>query len=433
MAGKRGFGSIRKLKSGRYQARYTGPNGVAYPHGTYGNTKQAELALSKVRVAIDTGNWLSPEQQAEKDAAEERAQKVRQMTVADAATLWLDTIPSHQHRHHSRFRLHRYILPELGHIPLRLLSREDCDAWYRELCPNHPTQKARTYAALQALLRLALDRGFITAVPLKIRGGGDTVPKREPQTATVEQLGVLMDALPEQDRAAALIAAWCSLRVGEVVGLQRWDVTVDPTPVPYAPTVRLRIRRHIIQNFGRQPDEPTQLVIDGSKADQASASVVVPPHIVPDLWEHLERHTGPERTAWLFPAIKNPSLPLHTAVLHRHWREARSAAGLEHFVFHDLRRTGNTLAAESGATLGEMMQRLRHRSVRSAQVYIMAAHGADVRVAQQMSDRLAPPPRPTSTPAATEPAVETDPEVDPIEAEVQRRLASRLKELGIGE
>ena len=39
---------------------------------------------------------------------------------------------------------------------------------------------------------------------------------------------------------------------------------------------------------------------------------------------------------------------------------------------HDLRHTGNTLAAETGATLRELMDRMGHASTRAALIYLHA-------------------------------------------------------------
>jgi integrase len=53
--------------------------------------------------------------------------------------------------------------------------------------------------------------------------------------------------------------------------------------------------------------------------------------------------------------------------------------------FHDLRTTGATLAAASGATLAELMQPLGHTTVSAALAYQHAAQGSDKRIAAQLS------------------------------------------------
>ncbi|MFC7756382.1 site-specific integrase [Tsukamurella soli] len=62
------------------------------------------------------------------------------------------------------------------------------------------------------------------------------------------------------------------------------------------------------------------------------------------------------------------------------------ACDLEHLTLHDLRRTGNTIAAVVGATLGEMKQLLRHRTSEAAERYIVAARGADAALARRISE-----------------------------------------------
>ena len=49
------------------------------------------------------------------------------------------------------------------------------------------------------------------------------------------------------------------------------------------------------------------------------------------------------------------------------WAKALKQAGLPRgFHFHDLRHTGNTWAAGSGANLRELMDRMGHSSMRAA-------------------------------------------------------------------
>jgi integrase len=56
----------------------------------------------------------------------------------------------------------------------------------------------------------------------------------------------------------------------------------------------------------------------------------------------------------------------------RVWMKAIEAAGLREVHFHDLRHTGSMLAAEAGATLRELMDRMGHSSTRAALVYLHA-------------------------------------------------------------
>jgi integrase len=55
---------------------------------------------------------------------------------------------------------------------------------------------------------------------------------------------------------------------------------------------------------------------------------------------------------------------------------------------HDLRHTGNTLTAEAGASLAELMNRMGHSSTRAARVYLHARQARDQQLAATL-DRMA--------------------------------------------
>jgi integrase len=77
--------------------------------------------------------------------------------------------------------------------------------------------------------------------------------------------------------------------------------------------------------------------------------------------------------------------PLHHIKFRRRvWLKALGAAGLGDLHFHDLRHSGNTLAASAGATLRELMDRMGHDSERAAMIYL---HGSDERQ-HQIADAL---------------------------------------------
>jgi integrase len=58
------------------------------------------------------------------------------------------------------------------------------------------------------------------------------------------------------------------------------------------------------------------------------------------------------------------------------WMPAVAKVGLPGILFHDLRHTGNTLTADEGASLRELMDRMGHSSPRAALIY---RHSSDER------------------------------------------------------
>ena len=445
-AGAREFGSIRKLPSGRWQARYRAPDGERRTAPVTFTTKKAASAwLADVQSDIERNRWKSPEQVAAEEA-EADAARAEILTVRELAEVWMETIPSENHRMTSASRVRRFINPELGDIRITELTRERCDRWHRDmeerLCPGAPTQRTRTYAALHAMLKLAVHMDLIDVSPLRIKGLLVDRPVREPQTATPAEVDELSAAMPPYLQMSVQLAAWCGLRLGEILGLQIADIGVDrATAPPLAPVVRLWLRRHVVQGRGTG----TMTIVDGTKASDRVESVVVPPHLVAPLWEHVEKHARHVEPRWIFPGTRTVDMPCGPATLDRRWRLAREACDLELYTFHDLRRTGNTIAAMAGATPGEMRERLRHRTSEAAERYIVSARGADVALAARMSEQAANPHRPVVRTAAGSQAGDTldDAAIDAVietvtalvakvrgsgDPELARYLADRLAE-----
>jgi Phage integrase family len=60
------------------------------------------------------------------------------------------------------------------------------------------------------------------------------------------------------------------------------------------------------------------------------------------------------------------------------------AVGMPELHFHDLRHTGNTMAAAQGASLRELMERMGHSSTRAALIYLHATRERDHAIAAGM-------------------------------------------------
>lgn len=70
----------------------------------------------------------------------------------------------------------------------------------------------------------------------------------------------------------------------------------------------------------------------------------------------------------------------------RVWQPACQTVGIDGLRFHDLRHTGNTLAAATGASTRELMARMGHASPRAALIYQHATADRDAAIAKALSD-----------------------------------------------
>jgi integrase len=111
--------------------------------------------------------------------------------------------------------------------------------------------------------------------------------------------------------------------------------------------------------------------------------VAFPEEIVPEISWHLDQFAEPGERGFVFVGPKGGKLRrsnFHKSV----WTKARAAMGMPELHFHDLRHTGGTLSAASGATLKELMARLGQSSVRAAMISQHATRDRDQAIAKAL-------------------------------------------------
>jgi integrase len=154
-----------------------------------------------------------------------------------------------------------------------------------------------------------------------------------------------------------------------VFELRRADIDLD--------TGVLHIRRAVVR-INRQE------VVGRPKSEAGLRSVAISPHIQPALEEHLAHHVARSKNALLFVTTSGQYWT-HGNFYKAAWIPARSAAGRPDLRFHDLRHTSAVLAAQTGATLAELMARLGHSTPVAALRYQHAAQGRDAQIAAALS------------------------------------------------
>ena len=101
-------------------------------------------------------------------------------------------------------------------------------------------------------------------------------------------------------------------------------------------------------------------VIGPPKTDAGRRTIALPPHVVPELKLHLTEWVGTDPSSLVFASPDGDALR-RSNFNRRVWQPACKAAGLLGLRFHDLRHTGNTLAASTGASTKELMSSHRPR------------------------------------------------------------------------
>jgi integrase len=359
---RRAFGSLRRLPSGRYQTSYIGPDRERHRAAvTFDSKVDAEgwLALESRLIAL--GEWTPPELRAKLHE--------KSLTLGEyAETWWVERTLKPTTRAHYRYVLDRDLIPAFGHVALQGITPEAVRTWHARYDPTKPTVRSQAYSLLRTILGTAVTDGLLIGNPCHIRGAGNVRRAHKVEPATLVELETIVNELPDRYRVMALLAAWCAMRYGELTELRRKDVDLKEGVV--------RIRRGVVRVNG-------EFIVGTPKTDAGIRDVAIPPHLLPVVQDHLDRLTAGSQNALLFPARHGEHMA--PASLYRVFYPAREAAGRPDLRWHDLRHTGAVLAAQTGATLAELMGRLGHTTPGAALRYQHAAQGRDAEIARRLS------------------------------------------------
>jgi integrase len=354
------FGNVRKLSSGRWQARYTTPAGVKAPAPHTFHTKgDAQTWLATVRADMARGAWKPTPTR-------------RPLTFGEYAEDWLavrDVKP--RTRAHYRTILDRFVLPAFGDVPLDGITPADVRNWYARL-ETGPTYRSHAYALLRTITRQAAADGHIVSTPCTIPKAGTSRRRVKIRTLEPGEVARLADEMPANLRAMVLIAAWCGLRFGELAELRRKDIDTRRGVI--------KVRRAVVWVSGRA-------IVGPQKGEAGARDVAIPPHLVDVLREHIGVHARPGPAGLLFPSAKG--IHVTSAALYAAWWPARDRAGLPGVRFHDLRHTSAVWTAQTGATLAELMARHGHSTPQAAMQYQHAAQGRDAEIAAKLTAMMA--------------------------------------------
>ena len=411
--GHRRFGNVRKLPSGRYQVRYPGPDGRLRSHPqTFDRKGDAERALSLIEAQIIAGEWTDPQRG-----------KAR---LGDYARDWITQRPGLRIRTVDFYRwlLTKHIDPYLGDVPIGKLTTQIIREWRSGLVARgvSATTTAKAYRLLRAVLMTAVEEDkILPRNPCRIRGAGSEQALERPvlTVAQVFDLAELVGRRPvgnirqlagggyrlrfqrngemrtapevyrtrvdaEQTlwamtldgradcnhdrryRALVLLATFASLRWGEATALRRCDIDLD------AGTVRVRAA-YAERSTG-------ELMLGPPKSKAGRRIVGIPRVIIPELRKHLRCSSSPIPARSPSPGPRAARCVAATSTAPQPGRRPSPAIGAAGLHFHDLRHTGNTFAAASGAGLRDLMARMGHDSERAAIIYQHEARGADTAI-----------------------------------------------------
>jgi len=197
--------SIDKVPGRGWRARWRTPDGASRSK-TFTRKVDAEHHLATVEASKLTGGYVDP-----------RAGKI---TFGEYAATW---VASRVHRpstaEHVESYLRVHVLPRLGHRPMSAIRHSEVQGFVKGLTEVlAPVTVANVVAGVSAVFRSAVRDRVVAVNPCD----GITLPRRqrvEVVPPTVDEVRMLLAAMPERYRVLGTLAAGAGLRQGEALGL----------------------------------------------------------------------------------------------------------------------------------------------------------------------------------------------------------------------
>ncbi len=354
----------RKLADGtaRYDVRCRTPDGVPRKR-TFAAKRDADHYANGVETDKVRGQFVDP------NAGRVRFDEYSAKWLAQRAGLR----PRTRELYEGQLRLH--VTPILGALELGRMKPATIREWHSALHTKglNPNTIAKCYRLVRSILATAVEDELLPRNPCSLRGAAVERTAERP-VASIEQVHAVAEAMPERFKCLVLVAGFVGLRLGELLGLERRHVDL----------------LHAIITVEQQEQQLADgaLVVGPPKTNAGYRTLSLPQFLVAELQRHLSLYSaatedGPRGRVF----VGDKGGPVRRHVLQTKWVAARSVAGMpDHFHFHDLRHTANTLTASTGASTRELMYRMGHSSSGAALCYQHATRERDEALAKAVDE-----------------------------------------------
>lgn len=391
--GKRAFGSLRRLPSGRWQARYPDPvtgERVTSPT-TFATKTDAALWLDMKRTDTERGVVLDDRAARTvltdwwPDYFESVQRRLRPSTVSSYEQAW-------------RLR----IKPTFGSMEVRRIKPGLIDDWIAELTDrgDAPTKVHQASGVLKRLLDRAVRDDAISSNPMAKRAEPlPRLPKTERPVLEPAEVYELASAMKRQDDALLLkVLMFLGLRIGEAFALQRRDVNLRAKTV----TIRRSVGddgsgRVVVSETKTGRDRTLQMPEEIARAIAAHLKSQVPDSGLLPARESLlfprsdggyRRYSNFRRDSWN-PAVKRVNERRAEADAQRAQAKGRPVKATPKLECtpHDLRGTCASLLIDSGASIRDVADYLGHADISTTlALYARVRPGRATDIARRMDD-----------------------------------------------
>ena len=279
----------------------------------------------------------------------------------------------------SLHRINDYVKPFIGDLHLRDVTTLDIDDYYDKLSqapavrlPGHKDQEKKVSVSViekvHSLLRSAFSKaikwGYIVTNPVT-DATVPSAPTKRRQVWTPADAKRAMDACRDRNlKACIMLAIGCSMRIGEILGLQWDDVHLSEKGTPYL-VVKQELKRcskktlEVLEEKNRssvfftfpemKPDCKTSLVLKTPKTESSVRTIYIPETVagyLRDLQEH--RAWEKDRLHGLYEDFnlviaQDNGRPVEERLIAKAFKAFIEEQDLPMVVFHSLRHLSTSM------------------------------------------------------------------------------------------
>lgn len=376
----RQFGTITKLPSGKYRARYTGPDGRKYsgPNTFYTNS-DAHAWLRQEQKLIEFDQWEPPK-------LRYRSKEDATRTVGDWLRQWLDlqehrlkpsTIASYKAVLDRRVLEVQGKAAHLRDVPLTKATRRDFADWWDAITLQFGAQpyNRAAYVRMRTALQAAVERDMIPTNPVDVKAARKRIKSARKELPEATTFQTLVDQLEPPHKIIAILTFFHGLRIGEALGLRRKDITLTNNTI----TIHIRGTAYRTPDGMKYQDTP--------KTNAGNRVVPVFSKFHDDIHTHLSQvGDSPEAFICVTSTGKIILDTSYRAILDR----AKKRAGItERITPHYGRVWLITTLVEAGMTIpaiGEMLGQVDLKTI--TEIYMRTSDNRKHEALQRVNDAL---------------------------------------------
>ena len=361
----KGFGTIRKLPSGNFQAFYTHNYEKVTAPNTFKTRAEADWWLTQEEVMTKNGTWVSPSKRvANADYFDFEAFAEHYLSVK----LTKDAKPLEESTKDYYRKLLKNQLQAFSGFDVRAIQEADVETWHADQASlGKRTATANAYKFLRAIMNLVIKEKARSDNPCQISGAQNASTGRINYTPTMQEIYQVACLMSEDFKLLTLLGAYGVMRFGELAGLQKGDF--------HKRTDKDSGKTYYEVSISRQVKYFARTFQVGAPKSKAGVRITA---LHPDLNPLLDTYLAKLKDKKTHLFTDGNGGYLRNDKYENQMKNAVESIGLggKGWKVHSLRHAGATAYANSGANVAEVQRVLGDSSPQAALRYINATHRA---------------------------------------------------------